>query len=113
MIVRPDAFPRETAREPEFGPRLTAPPKSLESTPQPEPDNGLPMSGSKSCKASIRRMFKKPAGCGSAWLERLVRDQEVAGSNPVTPTRSKTKAQKELRPGRESGLCRSLSRRYL
>lgn len=21
-----------------------------------------------------------------AWLERLVRDQEVAGSNPVTPT---------------------------
>ena len=26
------------------------------------------------------------AGCGSAWLERLVWDQEVAGSNPVTPT---------------------------
>ena len=26
------------------------------------------------------------AGCSSAWLERLVRDQEVAGSNPVTPT---------------------------
>ena len=26
------------------------------------------------------------SGCGSAWLERLVRDQEVAGSNPVTPT---------------------------
>ena len=25
-------------------------------------------------------------GCGSAWLERLVWDQEVAGSNPVTPT---------------------------
>ena len=25
------------------------------------------------------------AGCGSAWLERLVWDQEVAGSNPVTP----------------------------
>ena len=24
-------------------------------------------------------------GCGSAWLERLVWDQEVAGSNPVTP----------------------------
>lgn len=23
--------------------------------------------------------------CGSAWSERLVRDQEVAGSNPVTP----------------------------
>ena len=25
------------------------------------------------------------AGCGSAWLERLVWDQEAAGSNPVTP----------------------------
>ena len=25
------------------------------------------------------------AGCGSAWLERLVWDQEVAVSNPVTP----------------------------
>ena len=25
-------------------------------------------------------------GCGSVWLERLVWDQEVAGSNPVTPT---------------------------
>ncbi len=29
---------------------------------------------------------KNGSGCGSAWLERLVRDQEVAGSNPVTPT---------------------------
>ena len=28
---------------------------------------------------------KQKAGCGSAWLERLVWDQEVAGSNPVTP----------------------------
>jgi hypothetical protein len=26
------------------------------------------------------------SGRGSAWLERLVRDQEVAGSNPVAPT---------------------------
>ena len=24
-------------------------------------------------------------GCGSVWLERLVWDQEVAGSSPVTP----------------------------
>ena len=28
---------------------------------------------------------KQKTGCGSAWLERLVWDQEVAGSNPVTP----------------------------
>ena len=28
---------------------------------------------------------KALTGCGSAWLERLVWDQEVAGSNPVTP----------------------------
>ena len=26
------------------------------------------------------------AGCGSVWLERLVWDQEAAGSNPVTPS---------------------------
>ena len=26
------------------------------------------------------------AGCSSAWLERLVRDQEVEGSNPFSPT---------------------------
>ncbi len=26
------------------------------------------------------------SGCGSAWLEHLVWDQGVAGSNPVTPT---------------------------
>ena len=24
-------------------------------------------------------------GCGSAWLERLLWEQEAAGSNPVTP----------------------------
>ena len=29
--------------------------------------------------------MNNPSGCGSAWLERLVWDQEVAGSNPVTP----------------------------
>ena len=32
---------------------------------------------------------KNTTGCGSAWLERLVWDQEVAGSNPVTPILSK------------------------
>ena len=29
-------------------------------------------------------LYKIP-GCGSAWLERLIWDQEAAGSNPVTP----------------------------
>ena len=36
------------------------------------------------CVAEIRD--NAASGCGSAWLERLVWDQEVAGSNPVTPT---------------------------
>ena len=26
------------------------------------------------------------SGCGAVWLARLIWDQEVAGSNPVTPT---------------------------
>ena len=26
------------------------------------------------------------SGCGAAWLARLIWDQEVAGSNPVTPS---------------------------
>ena len=34
-------------------------------------------------------------GCGSAWLERLVWDQEVAGSNPVTPIFFRLKGRKE------------------
>ncbi len=33
----------------------------------------------------ITTVRDNPSGCGSAWLERLVWDQEVAGSNPVTP----------------------------
>ncbi len=35
----------------------------------------------------VTRETKKhwKTGCGSAWLERLIWDQEVAGSNPVTP----------------------------
>ena len=35
-------------------------------------------------------------GCGSAWLERLVWDQEVAGSNPVTPIARKCRRSKEI-----------------
>ena len=31
------------------------------------------------------RRILQTTGCGSAWLERLVWDQEVAGSNTVTP----------------------------
>ena len=31
-------------------------------------------------------LFKRLSGRGSAWLERLVRDQEVGGSNPLAPT---------------------------
>jgi hypothetical protein len=38
---------------------------------------------------SVTILRSYAAGCGSAWLERLVRDQEVAGSNPVTPTSCK------------------------
>ena len=38
-----------------------------------------------SCLAEQTRP-NNSSGCGSAWLERLVWDQEVAGSNPVTPT---------------------------
>jgi hypothetical protein len=31
-------------------------------------------------------MFIRQSGRSSAWLERYVRDVEVAGSNPVAPT---------------------------
>lgn len=42
---------------------------------------------------TLRRTQKKAlTGCGSAWLERLVWDQEAAGSNPVTPMYSLLKA---------------------
>ena len=37
------------------------------------------------CSRDTARQNKITSGCGSAWLERLVWDQEVAGSNPVTP----------------------------
>ena len=47
---------------------------------------------------SLKR--KKPSGCGSAWLERLIWDQEVAGSNPVTPTVSGCSSMVELQPSK-------------
>ena len=37
------------------------------------------------CKEG-RALFLFRTGCSSAWLERYVRDVEVAGSNPVIPT---------------------------
>ena len=37
-------------------------------------------------KARLVNRMNEITGCSSAWLERLVWDQEVAGSNPVTPT---------------------------
>ena len=39
-------------------------------------------------------------GCGSAWLERLIWDQEVAGSNPVTPIISGCSSMVELQPSK-------------
>ena len=35
--------------------------------------------------AIVSRRVNTSTGCGSAWLEHLVWDQGVAGSNPVTP----------------------------
>ena len=35
---------------------------------------------------AIVRVDLRDPGRGSAWLERLVRDQEVGGSNPLAPT---------------------------
>ena len=37
-------------------------------------------------KTSSGRRQAKESGNSSAWLERTVRDGEVAGSNPVSPT---------------------------
>lgn len=37
-------------------------------------------------KTSSGRQQAKESGNSSAWLERTVRDGEVAGSNPVSPT---------------------------
>ncbi len=37
-------------------------------------------------KNKDKQKEKIKTGCGSVWLECLIWDQEVAGSNPVTPT---------------------------
>ena len=36
--------------------------------------------------ATLRVVYTVRSGCGSAWLERCVRDAEAGGSNPLTPT---------------------------
>ena len=46
--------------------------------------------GSSPFSVASKNLFRQilltsPSECGSVWLERLVWDQEVAGSNPVTP----------------------------
>ena len=46
------------------------------------------------CVAEIRD--NAASGCGSAWLEHLVWDQGVAGSNPVTPIFIERKIKKLL-----------------
>ncbi len=39
----------------------------------------------------VKGFLLEESGCGSVWLERLVWDQEAAGSNPVTPIFKKLK----------------------
>ena len=41
--------------------------------------------GGVTCQWRLFVLYWLRAGCSSVWLERLVRDQEVAGSSPVTP----------------------------
>ena len=46
----------------------------------------LPLPYNITCVTERRR--GNTSGCGSVWLEHLVWDQGVAGSNPVTPMRN-------------------------
>ena len=42
----------------------------------------------RACLLGVQQITLEASGRGSAWLERLVRDQEVGGSNPLAPTNS-------------------------
>ena len=41
----------------------------------------------RACAEGVQGITLGTSGRGSAWLERLVRDQEVGGSNPLAPTK--------------------------
>src|SRR6476620_11049412 len=55
-----------------------------------------------------RRLFCALTGCSSAWLERLLWEQEVAGSNPVTPIRMNRLAYQPHMIVRHSGIINSM-----
>jgi hypothetical protein len=50
-------------------------------------------------------------GCSSVWLERYVRDVEVVGSNPITPTISRTQIPSADAKATAGGICASWGRR--
>jgi hypothetical protein len=47
---------------------------------------GKPREAVLTLQMRLKAHFRRLSGRGSAWLERLVRDQEVGGSNPLAPT---------------------------
>jgi hypothetical protein len=68
------------------------------------------LSGPDGCPRSVKRITIGDSGRGSAWLERLVRDQEVGGSNPLAPTKFLTDLQAlnndiRVQKGSIFGLC--------
>src|SRR5712692_190259 len=71
---------------------------------------GRPARASRSDRKD-RKLFVVPQGCckpsgrGSAWLERLVRDQEVDGSNPFAPTTSSRMSDLSHTRNRKSAWC--------
>src|SRR5712692_12001794 len=72
--------------------------------------SGRPARASRSDRKD-RKLFVVPQGCckpsgrGSAWLERLVRDQEVDGSNPFAPTTSFRMSDLSHTRNRKSAWC--------